>query len=243
MRIKNGETTIPRPDSSESRRTTFADILRRDENEPSITGLILRAANMVELKARAAEQRASKAEAGLLLAEEQLSIDPDTGLWTEQKFYYEVNEWVYREGANPDTQIALVFLDMNGLKDINDKFGHAAGDQAIRDMGKKIKEIADYKLRADDFRGVSRSNKQGDEFMLALPGREVTDAHESDEGEDMHKALKEKINTLILAGHENNYFAAGYVFTTRGEVLKSGLNLYMELADAQMYKSKQRMKA
>ncbi|MGV9002115.1 MAG: GGDEF domain-containing protein [Candidatus Saccharimonadaceae bacterium] len=239
----HGEPTPSRPDSSESRRTTFDDILRRDENEPSATGVILRAINMAELRMNEAEQRAAVAEAELLLAEEELSIDSDTGLWTEKKFSQEIYSWVTRKGADPNTQIALIFVDMNNLKDINDKQGHAAGDQAIRDMAVTIRDIADADLRADDFRAVSRSNKQGDEFMLALPAREATDLRQNDLGDAIDEALSKKISKLIQAGRENNRYALGYVFTTRGEILENGLDFYRDMADAQMYKNKQRMKA
>jgi len=236
----NGESIKSGANTSESKRMTLGDILRRDEHEPSMAEAVLRAANVLDLRVTTAEQRAAKAQAELMRAQEELSIDADTGLWTEKMFNQEVDGWVRREDGSPDTQIAIVYIDMNNLKLVNDTLGHDAGDEAIRNLAAKIKSIADSGLRADDFRGVSRSNKQGDEFMLALPARELEGLREG--GEDIRKALLDKINALVQAGRENNHYASGFVVTTRGGIIENGLDFYKKLADEQMYKNKQRMK-
>lgn len=238
----NGESIKSGANSSESKRMTLGDILRRDEHEPSMAEAVLRAADILALRTTTAEQRAAIAQAELMRAQKELSIDADTGLWTERMFNQEVDGWVRREDASPDTQIAIVYIDMNNLKLVNDTLGHDAGDEAIRNLAAKIKSIADSGLRADDFRGVSRSNKQGDEFMLALPARESEGLREGEGGEDIRKALLDKINALVQAGRENNYYASGFVVTTRGGIIENGLDFYKKLADEQMYKNKQRMK-
>lgn len=57
---------------------------------------------------------------------------------------------------------ALLFLDLNSLKQINDLFGHSAGDFAISSFAKVLKET----LRSDDIIG----RFGGDEFMALLVG-------------------------------------------------------------------------
>lgn len=58
------------------------------------------------------------------------------------------------------TKIAMLFVDVDDFKAINDSLGHRTGDEIIRSIGKKIKKC----LRATDT--VSRQG--GDEFLILL---------------------------------------------------------------------------
>ena len=49
-------------------------------------------------------------------------------------------------------------MDLNGFKDINDTFGHAAGDKVLIETAKRLKEVA----RTDD--AIARLG--GDEFVV-----------------------------------------------------------------------------
>ena len=64
------------------------------------------------------------------------------------------------ETAQPFTLLAI---DLDGLKKINDRAGHPAGDTQIRKVGDSLREV----VGADG--GVYRTG--GDEFMVILPGR------------------------------------------------------------------------
>jgi diguanylate cyclase (GGDEF)-like protein len=64
------------------------------------------------------------------------------------------------ETAQPFTLLAI---DLDGLKKINDRAGHPAGDTQIRKVGDTLREV----VGADG--GVYRTG--GDEFMVILPGR------------------------------------------------------------------------
>lgn len=61
---------------------------------------------------------------------------------------------------------AAFFVDLDGFKEINDTFGHAAGDKVLIETAERLKEVA----RADD--AIARLG--GDEFVVLAP--QVTDA-------------------------------------------------------------------
>jgi diguanylate cyclase (GGDEF)-like protein len=58
--------------------------------------------------------------------------------------------------------IAMIFLDLDGFKEINDRYGHDAGDEVLREVARRIKES----VRGTDI----AARVGGDEFVVALPG-------------------------------------------------------------------------
>lgn len=67
-----------------------------------------------------------------------------------------------------DGNLALLYLDLDRFKNVNDSLGHAAGDALLMDVARRIKAL----LRAEDT--VTRYG--GDEFLVALPLTTAQDA-------------------------------------------------------------------
>jgi diguanylate cyclase (GGDEF)-like protein/PAS domain S-box-containing protein len=67
-----------------------------------------------------------------------------------------------RRSQGSGTQIALLFLDVDGFKKINDTLGHAAGDDVLREFARRLATC----VRATDL--VARL--AGDEFVIVLEG-------------------------------------------------------------------------
>jgi diguanylate cyclase (GGDEF)-like protein len=65
-------------------------------------------------------------------------------------------------GSNPEKPDVIVFGDLNRFKQINDQFGHSAGDAALRYAGHLIDTLFVQGCRARAYR------RSGDEFILVL---------------------------------------------------------------------------
>ena len=61
-----------------------------------------------------------------------------------------------------DRQLALIMIDLNNFKDVNDTLGHAAGDQLLVSLGKRFLGLVE-----DD---LTLGRLGGDEFAVVLPG-------------------------------------------------------------------------
>ncbi|MGE0601062.1 MAG: GGDEF domain-containing protein [Dehalococcoidia bacterium] len=94
--------------------------------------------------------------------QELAARDELTGLHNRRYFNLELEEQFVacREQARPLT-IALV--DLNHFKNINDTFGHAAGDMALRIAGQAILDSSP--------RGATVARTGGDEFAIIMPDR------------------------------------------------------------------------
>ncbi len=89
--------------------------------------------------------------------------DPLTGVLNRRGFE--------KEGAaciRANDQGAVVYLDLNQFKTINDRFGHQAGDALLKAFGHRL----GFCLRPEDVMG----RLGGDEFAIVLPGVSVEDA-------------------------------------------------------------------
>ncbi|NIA27066.1 MAG: diguanylate cyclase [Desulfobulbaceae bacterium] len=89
--------------------------------------------------------------------------DPLTGVLNRRGFE---KEGAARIRAND--QGAVLYLDLNQFKSINDRFGHQAGDALLKAFGHRL----EFCLRPEDVLG----RLGGDEFAIVLPGVSVADA-------------------------------------------------------------------
>ncbi|HEX6244624.1 MAG TPA: GGDEF domain-containing protein, partial [Polyangiales bacterium] len=104
------------------------------------------------------------------VAESRASSDPLTGLMNRSSFAQAL-EHALTEAARTQTQAALMFMDLDGFKSINDEQGHLVGDQLLKHVAGRIMSC----VRDDDL--LARYG--GDEFVVLLEGlvgTEVVDA-------------------------------------------------------------------
>jgi diguanylate cyclase (GGDEF)-like protein len=98
----------------------------------------------------------------------QLSItDPLTGLLNRRYIEERLAEEINRAGRSSDP-LSFLMLDVDEFKSYNDRFGHPAGDQALRIVGAILKETV---------RGADVAARYGgEEFSVLLPETSSTEA-------------------------------------------------------------------
>lgn len=98
------------------------------------------------------------------LSEKQLihtaTHDPLTGLVNRLLLYDRLAQELARARRN-DKKIALMYIDLDRFKEINDSLGHGVGDQLLKAVGIRIKSL----LRDTD----TLARMGGDEYMIVLP--------------------------------------------------------------------------
>lgn len=152
-----------------------------------------------------------------IAAQEQLRFlsthDVLTGLYN-RAFFEEEKSRLERGRQQP---ISVVVVDVDGLKEVNDQQGHAAGDSLIKAVAAALRAF----FRAEDV--VARIG--GDEFVVLLPGV-------------FEDALQERLRRLREQAGELSFSLGG---AASGPGVS--LSVAFRLADARMYDDKRRRKA
>jgi diguanylate cyclase (GGDEF)-like protein/PAS domain S-box-containing protein len=121
--------------------------------------------------------------------------------------------------------VAVLFLDLDHFKDVNDTFGHRVGDELLKNLSRRIRGT----LRQSDI----LVRLSGDEFVIVLEGLE------GDGGPDRvaQKVLNDVLRPFAIEGHEVQVSASlGYaVFPDDG----SDPETLVKNADAAMYHAKE----
>ena len=102
--------------------------------------------------------------ANLLLREtlhHQSIRDPLTGLYNRRYLEEAMEEEIYRAARN-QSSLGLIMLDVDHFKQFNDRFGHDAGDELLRELGNFLMA----KARQSDI----ACRYGGEEFIVILPG-------------------------------------------------------------------------
>jgi diguanylate cyclase (GGDEF)-like protein len=147
-------------------------------------------ANVAQLRAQIADYRTK-----LQMAEELASTDSLTGLANRRE-----GERQIAAAIQTKTPFTLIFIDLNGFKLINDRFGHACGDQVLSSFGKSVKRW----FRPTDT--VTRWG--GDEFLIMMAA--ATEAEALRKAEDLRQHTMGAYR-IVLGGRILNVDVRGAV--------------------------------
>lgn len=146
--------------------------------------------------------------------------DSLTGLYN-RRYFEDIKAELDSENNLP---LTIMYSDINGLKLINDAFGHTVGDELIIDTSKVINECC----REGDI--VARIG--GDEFALILPRTEEEEAYEM-----MMMILKKLDQTNTNYTNEKYHISLSIGFGTK-KTMKDDLVQVQKLAEDFMYRRK-----
>jgi diguanylate cyclase (GGDEF)-like protein len=102
--------------------------------------------------------------------------DPVTALPNRVHFRREAERMLKMRGA--DERMALLFIDLDGFKEVNDSLGHAQGDQVLSMVAQRLRTVVKAETRPGSLTHPLLARLAGDEFTLLLP--DVADAQEAD---------------------------------------------------------------
>ena len=149
---------------------------------------------MLVIEHREAMQRAQRLAMDLKVANEKLRDaavrDSLTGLYNH-RFFQEVLEREVNRAVRHERPIALMMVDIDNFKKVNDQYGHPTGDQVLKAIAQAIVK--------DTRRSDVVARYGGEEFVVILPESSITGALRK--GETYRKATETteiKIDSLSL---------------------------------------------
>lgn len=132
--------------------------------------------------------------------------DPLTGLTNRRYFTEQINQAI--EYAEKESQmIAVMYIDIDKFKRINDSFGHEVGDQLLKQFANRLKE----NVREEDV--LCRIG--GDEFLVLLNG------------------LKERDTMLEIVSRLHKVIQVPYLLNNQKNVVTSSIGIAVYPADSE----------
>lgn len=149
--------------------------------------------------------------------------DELTGLYNRRGFYERA-----AEALRADARILLAFVDVDGLKRVNDAFGHARGDAMLVEIARELHAS----FRSTDI--VARMG--GDEFCVLVIDPTI-------DGETFRDVFRERINVLNEVSQRDYRLSAsiGLVEATARDI--DDLDHLIADADRRMYEEKAKRRA
>ncbi|WP_338073635.1 EAL domain-containing protein [Kineococcus siccus] len=178
---------------------------------------------------RALLQERDRAQSYLARIEQLAFTDSLTGLMNRRRFEDRVEVALWNASSG-DEAFAVLFMDLDGFKAVNDGLGHAAGDDLLVQVARRLQS----RLRRSDL----AARLGGDEFLVALTGLDAATA------EAVAARVAGELADAVGApydvqGREVRISASVGVSTFPADAgSASGLPQLLQLADSRMYASK-----
>jgi len=138
-------------------------------------------------------------------------------------FYDRLRQSLSRSRRN-DQRIAVMFMDLDGFKQVNDQFGHSVGDELLQLVSKRVVEI----LRESDT--IARIG--GDEFTLII--------NDIDSIDSINTIANKILSTLMepYSLHDQSFNVSASIGISLYPYNSEDMNTLVKQADIAMYKAK-----
>jgi diguanylate cyclase (GGDEF)-like protein len=191
------------------------------ESEPAIAAVLKKLDDGDREVVVAALERAARTEAELRYLADHDSL---TGLLDRRRFRAELDQYV-SFSARYGGRGAVMIIDIDGLKGINDSLGHHAGDNLIRQVAGVMRE----RVRATDI----TARLSGDEFAILIPQTDVEGALQL--GED----LRVQVADTVQPTSDSEPATISVGITMFGGEKGVGSEAVLVAADQAMYRAKE----
>ncbi|MGH3509190.1 MAG: GGDEF domain-containing protein [Nocardioidaceae bacterium] len=168
---------------------------------------------------------AVEADEGWRVAARLAMIDPLTGTLNRRRFF-QLGLDEYSRAAQERDSVAVLLLDLDNFKLVNDLLGHAAGD----DLLTRVAEVCKAELREAD----QLARYGGEEFVVLLPGASVDEARQV--GERLRRAV-ERLQVQPVTG-STGLAATASVGVSVGPSEGDTFDTLVDRADQAMYVAK-----
>ena len=156
--------------------------------------------------------------------QELIIKDDQTESYNRRYFDRFLSEEVYR-AHRYSTPLSLIFLDMDNLKEINNRFGHSMGSKALREVSRRL---------VGEIRGSDKVFRYGgDEFCIVLPETDLQGACEL--SERLRTSLQGR--TFLVADTPGMILTASFGIAAYPDHARTSLGL-IKCADKAMQKIK-----
>ncbi|XMB85708.1 diguanylate cyclase [Mycoplasmatota bacterium WC44] len=130
------------------------------------------------------------------------------------------NEKLYELDIQENLPLSIIMADVNGLKFMNDSFGHKSGDNLLIRSAKILEEVF------DENHIVSRYT--GDEFIIMLPNTDSVQCEHF-----INKAKEKLINEAV----ENVQISISFGYSSKNDT-KTNVNKVLKIAEDNVYREK-----
>lgn len=152
-------------------------------------------------------------------------IDPLTGLYNRRYALPHLGH-ISQRAKQTKRSFAVMILDLDRFKTVNDSFGHAVGDEVLTEVASRIRK---------NLRNVDLAARiGGEEFMIAMPDISLNVARVA--AEQLRKAIEE--TPIEVGAPAKTLDVTISVGVAMGDSENSDINKLMSLADRALYAAK-----
>ncbi len=169
-------------------------------------------------------------------AEKLAFIDHVTGLPNRAGFEHLCAQKL-KDAKRRQSCVAMMFVDLDGFKRVNDSLGHAVGDRLLKTVGERLEQHvrpSDITAKLDQGLGALAARLGGDEFTLVL-----CDLDDADGAATVARRFLDMLSTPIDVGFQEVNIGASIgiaLYPDDGQTVSD----LMRMADAAMYEAKAR---
>lgn len=198
--------------------------------EMGVNDYVLRPIDCNELLARVKTQIRNKRYAEKLRTDLEASlelavIDPLTGLHNRRYLSSHLDNLIKKSAEN-NHPVSLLILDIDFFKSVNDTYGHDAGDEVLKDFGRRL---------ANNVRGMDLACRiGGEEFVIVMPETDISYAY------TVAERIREEVASVpfeLSAGRGSITVTISIGVTTAEDPTESSSSL-LSRADQALYRAK-----